>query len=300
VTLGRLAPAAVPLAIPALLLSTLLLSTLLLSTLFSTLVSTSAPASAASPRAHGDWGVAYGPAEPAVHDRSPRPAIVFLHGMWASPEDSCEAFESAATPFGFLVCPRGNAPLKVPADGGGWIDDDGDAGLKMWSGSAADAARSIHAALDAADALAPGRRAAAGGTLIGFSNGAYFAGEVACSEPGRWTGLVLMSMKLDLDPVRLRRAGVTRVVLAAGDRDEARVSMQALAARLTQHAEEGRKDGGAPAGADAGRGLESRFMSLGDVGHTFPSDIGARMCDAISWVRSDAGASTESPCKTHR
>ena len=296
-TLSRLAPAAVPLAIPALLLSTLLLSTLF-STLLSTLLSTDAPASAAPPRARGDWGVAYAPGEPAVHDRSPRPAVVFLHGMWASPEDSCEAFESAATPFGLLVCPRGNAPLKVPADGGGWIDDDSDAGLKMWSGSAADAARSIHAALDAADALAPGRRATEGGTLIGFSNGAYFAAEVACSEPGRWTGLVLMSMKLDLDPARLRRAGVTRVVLAAGDRDEARVSMQALAARLTQHAQQA--GGGAPAGADAGRGLESRFMSLGDVGHTFPSDMGARMCDAISWVRGDGGASTESPCKTHR
>lgn len=289
-SLGRLAPAAVPLAIAAALLSTLLLSTLL---------STDAPASTASPRARGDWGVAYGPGEPAVHDRSPRPAIVFLHGMWASPEDSCEAFESAATPFGFLVCPRGNAPLKVPADGGGWIDDDSDAGLKMWSGSAADAARSIHAALDAADALAPGRRAAEGGTLIGFSNGAYFAAEVACSEAGRWTGLVLMSMKLDLDPARLRRAGVTRVVLAAGDRDEARVSMQALAARLTQQGQ-AQKEGGAPAGADAGRGLESRFMSLGDAGHTFPSDMGARMCDAISWVRGGTGASTESPCKTHR
>ena len=213
----------------------------------------------ASPRAQGDWGVAYAPADRAT----PKPAIVFLHGMWASPEDSCEPFESAATPFGFLVCPRANAPMG-----------DAGPGYMMWSGGYAEAARSIHAALDAADALAPGRREGQGGTLIGFSNGAYFAAEVACSEPGRWSGLVLMSMKLDLDPKRLARAGVTRVLLAAGDRDDARTSMQALAARINQ------EHGAVPGGE-----LEARYMSLGDVGHAFPSDMGARMCAAIAWVR---------------
>jgi predicted esterase len=212
----------------------------------------------ASPRAQGDWGVAYAPKD---HE-TPKPAIVFLHGMWASPEDSCQPFESAATPFGFLVCPRANAPMG-----------DAGPGYMMWSGGYAEAARSIHAALDAADALAPGKRAGQGGTLMGFSNGAYFAAEVACSEPGRWSGLVLMSMKLDLDPKRLARAGVTRVLLAAGDRDEARASMQDLAGRLNEH----RPGDAAP--------LEARYMSLGDVGHAFPSDMGARMCAAIAWVR---------------
>lgn len=229
----------------------------------------------ASPRAQGPWGVAFAPSDA----REPRPAIVFLHGMWASPEDSCEVFAGAATPFGFLVCPRGNAPLRVPLDGadgadGGWGPDPRYPGYKMWSGSAADAERSIHEALVAADALAPGKRLRAGGTLIGFSNGAYFAAEVACAEPGRWTGLVLLSMKLDLDGARLARAGVARVVLAAGDRDESRASMKALAARLSaEHA-------GAPGAAP-----DAHFLSLGDVGHTFPADMGARMCGAVTWVR---------------
>jgi predicted esterase len=149
------------------------------------------------------------------------------------------------------------------------MGDAGPPGYKMWSGSYVDASRSIRAALDAADALAPGKRTRQGGTLLGFSNGAYFAAEVACSEPGRWTGLVLMSMKLDLDPKRLQRAGVARVVLAAGDRDASRDSMKAQAARL----------------ADAG--VETRFMSLGDVGHEFPADMADRMCSAIAWVRSE-------------
>ncbi len=210
----------------------------------------------AAARAHGAWGLAYAPADTA----GPRPAIVYLHGMWASPEDSCPLFETAATPFGFLVCPRGNAPL---GDG------------TMWAGTPADAAHSVRAALDAAAALAPGKLDRSGdGTLLGYSNGAYFAAALARAEPGRWTSLVLMSMKLDLDPGPLRAAGVRRVVLAAADRDGARASMEALARRL-----------------DSG-GLQARFMSLGPGGHEFPpSDLGRSMCEAIAWVRAaDAAA----------
>ena len=202
------------------------------------------------------WGVAYPPADRAA----PRPADRLPARHVGEPRGLVRTFERAATPFGFLVCPRGNAPLG-----------DGGSGYKMWTGDYASVAPTIHAALDAADALAPGKRSGQGGTLIGYSNGAYFAAEVACSEPGRWTGLVLLSMHLELDATRLARAGVTRVVLAAGDRDEARASMQSLAARLNQDR------GTAP--------LEARYMSLGDVGHSFPSDMGARMCAAIAWVR---------------
>ena len=140
-------------------------------------------------RAHGRWGVAYPPADTSA----PRPAIVYLHGMWASPEDSCGLFEHSATAFGFLVCPRGNAPL---GDG------------KMWSGTYASVAPSLHAALDAAAAARPGKLDRnAPGTMMGYSNGAYFAAEIAQAEPGRWTGLVLLSMHLDLDARALARGG---------------------------------------------------------------------------------------------
>ena len=50
-------------------------------------------------------------------------------------------FEQAAAPYGFLVCPRGNAPMS-----------DGSSG-KMWSGSYATVAPGVHAALDAAGAM---------------------------------------------------------------------------------------------------------------------------------------------------
>jgi predicted esterase len=217
----------------------------------------------ASLRAHGSWGVAYAPVDTAA----PRPAIVYLHGMWASPEDSCGYFEHATTPFGFLVCPRGNAPLAgrhVSGSAGAWSTPDG----RMWTGTYSTVAPQLRAALDAAGRLLPGKLdRAASGTLIGYSNGAYFAVEVACSEPGRWTGLVLLSMRLELDVARLTAAGVQRVVLAAGEKDGARASMQALATRT-----------------DAA-GLATRFVSLGETGHQFPPDLDARMCDAVAWVR---------------
>jgi predicted esterase len=203
----------------------------------------------ASPQAQGAWGVAYAP----LDLKAPRPALVFLHGMWAGPEDACPLLREAASRFGFLVCPRGNTPF--------------DAGV-MWSGTGADAAGPVRAALDEASRLPQGKLdRGAEGTLIGYSNGAYFAAELARTQPGRWPGLVLIGMRLDLDPARLRAAGVRRVALAAGDQDDTRSSMQALAQKLD--------DGGLP----------SRFVSLGRGGHAFPADMPARMCDAIAWVR---------------
>jgi predicted esterase len=206
-------------------------------------------------RLHGTWGVAYGPADASAA----RPPVLYLHGMWSSPEEQCALFERSATTFGFLVCPRGNAP-----------NGDG----RMWTGTYATVAPSVHAALDAAAATAPGKLdRAAGGTLIGYSNGAYFAAEVAQAEKGKWTGLLLLSMRLDLDPARLRAAGVRRVVLASGDKDPTRDGLKSLADKL-----------------DAA-GLPARFVGLGPGGHELPADLDARMCEPIAWLReADAAA----------
>lgn len=204
-----------------------------------------------STRLAGAWGVAYPPAD-ASPSRAP---IVYLHGMWATPEDSCPLVERAATAHGFLVCPRGNSPS--PGEG------------RMWTGTYATVAPAVHAALDGAAALAPGvLDRSAHGTLVGYSNGAYFAAEIAMHEPGRWTGLVLLSMHLDLDADRLRAAGVRRVVLAAGDRDGARDEMRVQAERLTA------------------AGLPARFTSLGDVGHELPvpPGIDGTLAEALTWV----------------
>jgi predicted esterase len=174
--------------------------------------------------------------------------------MWASPEDSCPSFEIAAAPHGFLVCPRGNAPL-----GAG----------HMWSGDYAAVSARIKTALDAADALSPGALDRThDGTLMGFSNGAAFAVKIAIAEEGRWSGLVLMAMDLTLDADKLKRTGIKRIVFGAGDLDGSRASLE----RATR--------------AMNAAGIPSRFVSLGPVGHHFAKDMVEKMTDAIAWVRS--------------
>jgi predicted esterase len=205
-----------------------------------------------APPAHGAWGAAF----PAADTSSARPAIVYLHGMWASPEDSCGFFAHATAPFGFLVCPRGNAPFG--ADG------------RMWKGAYWTVAPQVHAALDAANKQWPGKLDGTGsGTMMGYSNGAWFASEVAASEPGRWTGLVLLSMQLDLDAARLKGAGVQRLVLGAAERDGSRDAMKALADRMNA------------------AGLSTRFVSLGPGGHELTMDMAGPLCDAVAWVRGE-------------
>lgn len=210
--------------------------------------STAAPSATASVapaptfRAKAAYGIVVAPA--AVHV-----PVVYLHGMWASPEDSCSFFEAAAARVGPLVCPRGNLP---PSAGG------------AWGGALSNKRVHLDAALAAAAAHGP---LASEGVLLGFSSGALFALELALHEPGRWPGLVLMSMHLSTSAAALQAAKVRRVVLAAGEQDGSFAHLRALATTL-----------------DAG-GVPTRFVTLGKVGHHFAVDMEARMTDAIAWVR---------------
>jgi predicted esterase len=181
------------------------------------------------------------------------PPIVYMHGMWASPEDSCSYFESAAAPHGFLVCARGNTPF-----GAG----------HRWGGDIGAVAARVGSAIDAAEALAPGAMVRRGGTLMGFSNGASFAMKLAVAQPGQWSSLILMAMDLSPDAAALKRAGIARIVFAAGDRDGSHASLERAARAM-----------------DAA-GIPSRYVSLGPVGHSFAPDMVAKMTDAIAWVRS--------------
>jgi pimeloyl-ACP methyl ester carboxylesterase len=201
---------------------------------------TDAAVDAAPARWSETWGIAFRPPS------SGAPAIVYLHGMWASPEDSCGPFERASIALSApVICPRGNRPR---ASGG------------AFGGALSEKRRSLD---DAFAALSIDR----GGTLAGFSSGAAFASELAIAEPGKWTGLVLMSMKLEIRAAAWKSAGVRRVVFAAGELDGTYAAMKA-APRICEKA-----------------GLPARFVSLGKVGHHFAVDMDDRMEDAIRWLR---------------
>jgi len=180
--------------------------------------------------------------------------LVYLHGKWASPEDSCSFFESAAERVrALLVCPRGNAPASSGGD---------------WSGTFESQRATVDGAIVESAALtSSGTFATTNGTLLGFSSGARLALQIALAEPGRWSGLVLMSMRLTIDAPKVAASGVRRVVLATAEDDGSGSSMRAAVAKLESV------------------GVETRFVSLGRVGHHFATDMSTRMRDAVEWVR---------------
>ena len=105
--------------------------------------------------------------------------------------------------------------------------------------------------------------------LVGFSQGAWAALETAKATPHRYTSLLLIGLALRTNAAELRAAGVRRVVLSAGDRDGASVSMRALCKQLdAEH-------------------FPVRYTSLGPVGHTIPLDANARLLESIEWLYRD-------------
>lgn len=170
--------------------------------------------------------------------------IVYLHGMGASPEDSCHYFEPAAIANNaVLICPRGNARQS---QGGAWIGNLDDKRYSL-------------------DQIMKDRPA--GATLMGFSIGAHFAYQLAKSEPGKWSGLILMNQVMVIEKADLEKAGVKKLVLCAGEYDASHPALYAEKQKLAK------------------AGFPVRFVTLGPVGHRFAPDMETRMVDAIGWVQ---------------
>jgi predicted esterase len=184
------------------------------------------------------------------------PLTVALHGRDMDPLDMCERWNEEARDRSWLVCPAGNSPSADTFD---------------WSGPAEERLAALDAQLGAVDsAYGPLVDHDHGDVLVGFSRGAFQARDFVYARPGRVRGMILLGAAVKLDAEKLRAAGVRRVVLASGDNDEARPSMQHTAARL------------------AASQLPARFLSLGPYWHVLPpKDLDKVMRDALAWVRED-------------
>lgn len=194
--------------------------------------------------------VAY-PAQASAEKKAP---IVYLHGICGGPDRGCDAFAAEATRFGPFVCPQANATCGES---------------HSWAGTVFAKLDSIDRAMElvaerTAGALDVGRA----GILVGFSQGGYAAQQLVVARPGRFRGLFLVGADVQGDPKRFLRAGVTRMVLAAGLHDGMHEPMRKAAARF------------------AGSGVEARFVDLGAVGHTYqPSEDHAQLVhDAWIWL----------------
>jgi predicted esterase len=181
------------------------------------------------------------------------PLVVMLHGMCSDAHGSCEFWNQDGRQYGWLVCPEGNGRCGSRPD---------------WRGDGEEKAQHIDAATAQLRSSYGELVAAPGGdVLVGFSRGAFVARDVAYARPGQFRGLVLIGAALVPDPERLRASGIRRVVLASGDHDGARPTMQRAWAVLTAAK------------------LEARFVSLGPIWHELPDDFGARMRPILDWVR---------------
>lgn len=198
----------------------------------------------------GARAVAY----PALASAQKKAPIVYLHGICGAPDRGCDALAAEATRFGPFVCPRANTACGAN---------------NTWSGDPFKQLDTVDRAMDLVaeqtrGALDVGRA----GILVGFSQGAYAAVPLVLARPGRFRALLLVGANVHIEPKRLLAAGVTRVVLAAGQFDGTHAAMRKIDAGL-QHS-----------------GLESRFVDLGPVGHTYEPSIERTdaMHDAWTWL----------------
>lgn len=192
----------------------------------------------------------------APKDRSvKKPLFVFLHGMCEDAANVCPKYGAAIGERGWLVCPRATVACK----GGGATWTKGDREPNVVYG------------IESAMLADPGKIETSGGTLIGWSLGAAVALDLATRQTGWWRGLVLVSsMTIEPDVEALRAAGIQRVVLAAGDLDASRPHMREVERKLRE------------------QGMKTRWVSLGNVGHVYPSDLATRMSSALGWASGEA------------
>jgi len=201
------------------------------------------------------------PPQGADGTEPPRPVTVMLHGMCGHPQSACAPFVDVSTSRGWLVCPRGE-----DACGGGtrWRlhgPDDG----KLVEASVRALVRSHDGEVDAS----------APRVIVGFSLGGIAAVEIAQGTTNTYAGLVVVASQVHPDAAALKKAGVKRVVLAAGDLDMTSAPLQEDARLL------------------AAQGVPTRFVSLGRFGHGYPPDMEEKMREPMTWV--GGGEAREAP-----
>ncbi len=180
---------------------------------------------------------------------------MLLHGLCGHPESACAPFVDASTERGWLVCPRGE-----DACGGG----------SRWRLRPDEDGKLVEASLDELTREHPDRvDASSPRVLVGFSLGGIAAVRIAQAETeghGRYAGLVVIASQVHPGGALLQKAGVKRVVLAAGDMDITSAPLQEDARALNR------------------LGLPTRFVSLGHFGHGYPPDMADLMRTQMAWV----------------
>lgn len=175
---------------------------------------------------------------------SEAPLVVYLHGVHGRAENGCPWMRSGTGATGWVVCPE----PKVK-DGPGW----------SWTGRVNDDAPVVASAIHATRSSAPR-------VAVGFSQGAYLAVDLIRARAESFRGVVLLGADVTPDAGALKSAGVRRVVLGASAQEPWHAALERNAARLRRE------------------GVDARFVSLGNVGHTYVGEDPTVLREAIAWA----------------
>jgi pimeloyl-ACP methyl ester carboxylesterase len=200
----------------------------------------------------------FGAKRPALYYSSQRnegrrPLIVMLHGMCALPEYECPVFRAGATADNWLLC----APGPAACSGGGGA---------MWVGSTKTLVRAVDQPLYALGERHAARVDAKRKALVGYSLGAPAALRIALAQPGQWSGLMIVNAGVEPSAATLRKAGVRRIALVAGERDRSAHKLRRAATRLKR------------------AGVDAQYFSMGAVGHYFDATSESRLVEALKWL----------------
>lgn len=111
--------------------------------------------------------------------RGMRPVIMYLHGRGGNPMEECRKWAKVATQFGWVVCPQG------PVDKGG--------GARAWDNNAIVGGQIADATVKALRAKYKRRVQLHGNVLIGFSEGAFVAMQVAIHDTRTWSRWLILA-----------------------------------------------------------------------------------------------------------
>jgi predicted esterase len=194
-------------------------------------------------------------------DAEPRPVTVLLHGMCADDNWTCDWLQYFEMAPQWQLCPR--AP--VACGGGGY----------QWTASAAVTRRLVEKAVATAKEEHGDRVRDDAIVLAGFSQGAFAVAAVVhdlAQQPTpslKVKGVLVQGARVHFAPADVRRLGL-RVVLTAGERDQAAAAMRVEATTLQR------------------AGVDARYVSLGkDEGHFIAVTTGKTIAELIDWCRGE-------------
>jgi predicted esterase len=179
--------------------------------------------------------------------------IANLHGLCNPPGYACGYWTHAASEQGFLVCPEGNTRC-------------GPGGPPSWDEPASQIDRDLEQSVEAVSAQYQGEISREDAVLTGFSRGAWVAPAIATMHPGRWRYLVLNEADVPLSGAALRKAGVTAVVMIAGELGSQLRGERATIARLSRE------------------GFAAKLIVMPKAGHYYSANIDDLMAEALAFL----------------